>query len=59
VPGIVEVEIGLFDGLIRRETFDVVEPADPFGGTGLQTIRTTYAIEYWDHGRSIEVREPQ
>lgn len=57
--GFVEVEIGLFDGLIRRQTFEVREPADPFGGTGLQTVRTTYTIEYWDHGRRLEVREPK
>lgn len=57
--GFVEVEIGLFDGLIRRQTFVVKEPADPFGGTGLQTVRTTYTIEYWDHGRRLEVREPK
>jgi hypothetical protein len=57
--GVVEVEIGLFDGLIRRQTFEVNEPADPFSGTGLQTVRTTYTIEYWDHGRLLEVREPK
>lgn len=56
--GAVEVEIGLLDGLIRRQTFEVVEPADPFSGTGLQTVRTTYTIEYWDHGRPLEVWEP-
>jgi hypothetical protein len=57
--GLVEVEIGLFDGLIRRQSFEVNEPADPFSGTGLQTVRTTYTIEYWDHGRRLEVREPK
>lgn len=57
--GLVEVEIGLFDGLIRRQSFEVNEPADPFSGTGLQTVRTTYSIEYWDHGRHLEVREPK
>lgn len=57
--GLVEVEIGLFDGLIRRQTFEVKEPADALGGTGLQTVRTTYTIEYWDHGRRLEVREPK
>lgn len=57
--GVVEVEIGLFDGLIRRQTFEVVEPADPFSGTGLQAVRTTYTVEYWDHGRRLEVREPK
>lgn len=57
--GVVEVEIGLFDGLIRRQTLEVVEPADPFSGTGLDAVRTTYTIEYWDHGRHLEVREPK
>lgn len=57
--GVVEVEIGLFDGLIRRQSFEVIEPADPFSGTGLSTVRTTYTIEYWDHGGRLEVREPE
>jgi hypothetical protein len=57
--GSVEVEIGLFDGLIHRQTFEVKAPADPFSGTGLRTLRTTYTIEYWDHGRRLEVREPK
>lgn len=57
--GIVEVEIGLFDGLIRRQAFEVIEPADPFSGTGLSTVRTAYTIEYWDHGRRLEVPEPK
>jgi hypothetical protein len=39
--------------------FEVRAPADPFGGSGLQTVRTTYTIEYWDHGRRLEVREPK
>lgn len=57
--GAVGVEIGLFDGLIHRQTFEVTEPADPFSGTGLQTVRTTYTIEYWAHGSPLEVREPK
>lgn len=57
--GLVEVEIGLFDGLIRRQTFQVTEPVDAFSGTGLSTVRTTYTIEYWDHGARLEVREPK
>lgn len=56
--GVVEVEIGLFDGLVRRQSFEVIEPVDPFSGTGLQTSRTTYTVEYWDHGRPLVVREP-
>ena len=57
--GTVEVEIGLFDGLVRRQTFEVIEPTDPFSGTGLDAVRTTYTIEYWDHGKHLEVREPK
>jgi len=57
--GLVEVEIGMFDDLIRRQRFEVIEPADPFSGTGLQTVRTTYTLEYWDHGGRLEVREPK
>jgi hypothetical protein len=57
--GSVEVEIGLVDGLIHRQAFEVREPADPFSGSGLRTLRTTYVIEYWDHGRRLEVREPK
>jgi len=57
--GSVEVEIGLLDGLIHRQVFDVKEPVDRFSGTGLRTLRTTYTIEYWDHGRRLEVREPK
>jgi hypothetical protein len=56
--GIVEIEIGLFDGLVRRQTVEVIQPADPFSGTGLSTVRTAYTIEYWDHGRTLEVLEP-
>ena len=57
--GVVEVEIGLVDGLIRRQTFEVQEPGDPVSGTGLSTVRTTYTIEYWDQGAPLEVREPK
>lgn len=56
--GVIEVEIGLFDGLIRRQSLEVLEPADPFSGTGVRTVRSSYTIEYWDHGRPLEVREP-
>jgi hypothetical protein len=57
--GVLEVDIGLLDGLIRRQSLEVVEPADPFSGTGLESVRTSYTIEYWDHGRHLEVREPK
>jgi flavin-binding protein dodecin len=57
--GVLEIEVGLFDGLIRRQSVEVVEPTDPFSGTSLTTVRTAYTIEYWDHGRPLEVAEPR
>lgn len=57
--GLVEVEIGLFDGLVHRQRFQVTEPVDPFSGTGLSIVRTTYTIEYWDLGARLAVREPK
>lgn len=56
--GAIEVEIGLLDGLVRRQSFVVDEPAGQLGTLGVQRLRTTYTIEYWDHGRALEVREP-
>ncbi|MEK7861281.1 MAG: hypothetical protein AAB284_07995 [Chloroflexota bacterium] len=46
------------DERVRRQSLEVLEPADPFSGTGLRTVRSSYTIEYWDHGRRLEVREP-
>ncbi len=57
--GVLEIEVGLFDGLIRRQSVEVVEPTDPFSGTSLSIVRTAYTIEYWDHGRPLEVAEPR
>jgi len=56
--GVLVVEIGLFDGLIRRQSLEVVEPTDAFSGSGLSTVRTAYTIEYWDHGSDLVVPEP-
>ena len=55
--GIVEVELGLFDDLIRRQSFTVTEAAAP-DGTGLATVRTSYRVEYWDFGLPLEIGEP-
>jgi hypothetical protein len=55
--GVVDVELGLFDDLIRRQTFTVSEMAAP-DGSGLSTVRTAFAVEYWDHGVPLDVREP-
>ena len=57
--GVLVVEIGLFDGLIRRQSLEVVEPTDAFSGSGLSTVRTAYTIEYWDHGSDLVVAEPR
>ena len=56
--GVIEVEIGLADGLIRRQTVEIVTGADAFY-SGHEQVRTTYRVAYWDHGRRQEVREPE
>jgi hypothetical protein len=55
--GTVEVELGLLDDLVRRQSFTVVEPP-PADGSGLQAVRTSYVVEYWDYGAVLELREP-
>jgi hypothetical protein len=55
--GAVEVELGLLDDLVRRQSFTVVEPP-PADGSGLQAVRTSYVVEYWDYGAVLELREP-
>ena len=55
--GVVEVELGLLDDLVRRQTFSVTEAATP-DGSGLAAVRTAYVVEYWDFGASIEIGEP-
>ena len=47
--GVVEVELGLLDDLVRRQTFSIVQ-AIGGEGSGLTSVRTFYAIEYWDYG---------
>ena len=56
--GVIEVEIGLLDDLIRRQTVAITSGADAFY-TGHDQVRTTYTVEYWDHGRRQEVRGPE
>lgn len=53
--GVLEVELGLFDGLIRRQTFTVTEAA-PADGSGLATVLTRYVVEYWDHGTALGIK---
>ena len=56
--GVIEVEIGLADDLIRLQTVEITTGADAFySGHGL--VRTTYRVAYRDHGRRQEVREPE
>ena len=50
--GVVQVELGLLDDLVRRQTFTVSEVASA-DGSGLTTVRTTYLVEYWDHGADL------
>jgi hypothetical protein len=53
--GVVEVELGLLDDLVRRQTFSIVQ--DPGGdGHGVTSVRTTYAVEYWDYGVEPDFR---
>jgi hypothetical protein len=56
--GVIEVEIGLLDDLIRRQTVEITTGADAFY-SGHDRVRTTYRVDYWDHGRVQEVREPE
>ncbi|HET8567723.1 MAG TPA: hypothetical protein VFM93_01900 [Candidatus Limnocylindria bacterium] len=56
--GTVEVEIGLFDDLVRRQTVEIVSSAEG-AGSGLDRVRTAYTVEYWAHGERVEVGEPE
>lgn len=53
--GVLEVEVGLLDDLVRRQTFTVMEAA-PADGSGLTSVRTRYVVEYWDHGAGLDIR---
>jgi hypothetical protein len=55
--GVVEVELGLVDDLVRRQAFSVSEAAAA-DGSGLSAVRTAYVVEYWDYGASLHVGEP-
>lgn len=56
--GVIEVEVGLLDDLIRRQTVEITTGADA-SGSGLELVRTTYRVEYWAHGEPQQVREPE
>lgn len=55
--GVVEVELGLFDDRVRRQTFTIGQSADD-DGSGLETVRTSYVIEYWDFDVPLDPGEP-
>lgn len=56
--GVIEVEIGVLDDLIWRQTVLITTGADSFY-SGLDRVRTSYQVEYWDHGSRPEIREPE
>ena len=56
--GVIEVEVGLLDGLIRAQAVEITSDADLFR-SGLEQVRTVYRVEYWAHGERQEVREPE
>ena len=56
--GVIEIETGLLDDLIRRQAVTITSGTDPFY-TGHAQVRTIYTVEYWDHGVRQEVREPK
>lgn len=56
--GVIEIDIGLFDDLIRGQSVEITTGVDAFS-SGHDLVRTTYRVEYWDHGVRQEVREPE
>ncbi len=55
--GVIEVELGLLDDLVRRQTFTITEAA-PADGSGLTAVRTTYTVAYRDYGARLQIGEP-
>lgn len=55
--GVMEVELGLLDDLIRRQSFTVTEAVAP-DGSGLASVKTSYVVEYWDFGLPLDIGEP-
>lgn len=56
--GVIEVEVGLLDGLIHAQAVEITSGAEIFG-SGLEQVRTVYRVAYWAHGTRQEVREPE
>ncbi len=55
--GVVEVELGLLDDLVRRQTFTVMQEGVG-DGSGLATVRTSFVVEYWDYGADVGFPAP-
>jgi hypothetical protein len=55
--GSIELELGLFDDLIRRQTVEIDEPVQELG-SGLTRLLTRYTIEFSDFERPVDIREP-
>lgn len=55
--GLVEVELGPFDDLVRRQTFSITQSAAD-DGSGLSAVQTSYVVEYWDFGAPLDLGEP-
>lgn len=56
--GVIDVELGVADDLVRRQSFTLTEGTDG-DPSGLTDVRTSYTVEYWDLGAPLEVREPE
>ena len=56
--GVIEVDLGLFDDLIRAQSFQVRETSDD-GGTGLDRVESGYRLEYSAWDRPVRIREPE
>lgn len=56
--GTIELELGLFDDLVREETVTIEEPGGDLG-TGLTSLRTRYTVSFRDLGSAVEIREPE
>jgi len=55
--GSIELELGLFDDLVRSQVVEITESGGELG-TGLAAVRTRYRIDYRAHGRPVDIREP-
>lgn len=56
--GSIELELGLFDDLVRSQVVEITESGSDLG-TGLAAVRTRYRVDYREHGRPVDIREPE